>query len=55
MRCVWVEAWRGSQQMKKSAAIRELQVPVNFTYKGSSSWMRVVRDEVQKHKSEVAL
>ncbi len=55
MRCVWVEAWRGSQQMKKSEAIRQFQVPVNFTYKGSSSWMSVVRDEVQKHKSEVAL
>ncbi len=55
MRCVWVEAWRGSQQMKKSKAIREQQVPVNFTYKGSSSWMRVVKDEVQKHKKEVAL
>jgi len=55
MRCVWVEAWRGSQQMKKSEAIREQQVPVNFTYKGSSSWMRVVKNEVQKHEQEVAL
>jgi len=55
MRCVWVEAWRGSQQMKKSDAIREQQVPVNFTYKGSSSWMRVVKNEVQKHEQEVAL
>jgi len=55
MRCVWVEAWRGSQQMKKPKAIREQQVPVNFTYKGSSSWMRVVKNEVQKHKKEVAL
>jgi len=55
MRCVWVEAWRGSQQMKKPEAIREQQVPVNFTYKGSSSWMRVVKNEVQKHEQEVAL
>ena len=55
MRCVWVEAWRGSQQMKKSEAIREQQVPVNFTFKGSSSWMRVVKNEVQKHEQEVAL
>ena len=55
MRCVWVEAWRGSQQMKHPEAIREQQVPVNFTYKGSSSWMRVVKNEVQKHEQEVAL
>jgi hypothetical protein len=55
MRCVWVEAWRGSQQMKKSGSIREQQIPVNFTYKGSSSWMRVVKNEVQKHQEEVAL
>jgi len=55
MRCVWVEAWRGSRQMKNSEGIRKQQVPVNFTYKGSSSWMRVVKDEVQKHEKEVAL
>ena len=46
MRCVWVEAWRGSQTMRKSDAIRQVQVPVNFSYKGSSSWLRVARDEV---------
>ena len=45
MRCVWVEAWRGSQTMRKNEAIRQVQVPVNFSYKGSSSWLRVVRDE----------
>ncbi len=55
MRCVWVEAWRGSQPMKNAEGIRKQQVPVNFTYKGSSSWMRVVKDEVHKHEKEVAL
>ena len=45
MRCVWVEAWRGSQQMRDSEAIRQVQIPVNNLLKGSSSWLRVVREE----------
>jgi hypothetical protein len=53
MRCVWVEAWRGSQQMRDSEAIREVQVPVNNLLKGSSSWLRVVRDEHAATDSEV--
>ena len=44
MRCVWVEAWRGSQQMRDSEAIRQVQIPVNQLLKGSSSWLRVVRE-----------
>jgi hypothetical protein len=46
MRCVWVEAWRGSQKMQKSTSIVEVQLPVNNLYTGSSSWLRVVRDNV---------
>ena len=53
MRCVWVEAWRGSQTMRKNEAIRKVQVPVNFSYKGSSSWLRVVRDEKSSQGIEV--
>jgi hypothetical protein len=45
MRCVWVEAWRGSQQMRDSEAIRRVQLPVDNLLKGSSSWLRVVREE----------
>ena len=45
MRCVWVEAWRGSQQMQDSQAIRQVQIPVDNLLKGSSSWLRVVREE----------
>ena len=54
MRCVWVEAWRGSQQMRDSEAIRQVQIPVNHLLKGSSSWLRVVRDEHAAHESEAA-
>ena len=54
MRCVWVEAWRGSQQMRDSEAIRQVQIPVNHLLKGSSSWLRVVRDEHAAHEREAA-
>ena len=45
MRCVWVEAWRGSRQMRDSAAIQQVQLPVDNLLKGSSSWLRVVREK----------
>ena len=45
MRCVWVEAWRGSQQMRDDQAIRQVQLPVNQLFKDSSSWLRVIRDK----------
>ena len=54
MRCVWVEAWRGNQQMRDSQAIRQVQIPVDNLLKGSSSWLRVVRDKHAAHASESA-
>ena len=51
MRCVWVEAWRGSQQMRDSEAIRQVQLPVDNLLKGSSSWLRVVRDQKAENES----
>jgi hypothetical protein len=52
MRCVWVEAWRGSQQMRDSQAIRQVQLPVDNLLKGSSSWLREVRAEYAARESE---
>lgn len=43
MRCVWVEAWAGSQRMKHGGDIAIVQVPVDHRLKGSSSWLREVR------------
>ena len=54
MRCVWVEAWRGSQQMRDSQAISQVEIPVNNLLKGSSSWLRVVREGQPAQQSEVA-
>ena len=52
MRCVWVEAWRGSQQMRDSQAIRRVEIPVDNLLKGSSSWLRVVREEQAPRENE---
>ena len=54
MRCVWVEAWRGSKKMKRSENIRQIQLPVNFSYKGSSSWLRVAEQQYSSQDSECA-
>lgn len=43
MRCVWVEAWNGSQRMKHSETISIVQLPVKHQLQGSSSWLREVR------------
>lgn len=53
MRCVWVEAWRGSQQMQQSENIFKIQQPVNYSYRGTSSWLRVVKDVVTNRKQRL--
>ncbi|RDB41962.1 hypothetical protein DU490_15540 [Halomonas sp. DQ26W] len=59
MRCVWVEAWAGSQQMKGGERIQVVQLPVDNREKGTSSWLRVVRktsglkQENKKYTSEL--
>jgi hypothetical protein len=45
MRCVWVEAAEGSRRMRGGAAIQEVQPPVAFRLKGTSSWLRVAREK----------
>lgn len=54
MRCVWVDAWQGSQQMRDSQAIQQVQIPVNHLHQGSSSWLRVVRNEFAARENEAA-
>ena len=43
MKCVWVQAWEGSQRMQGGTAILDVQKPVDNHLKGRSSWLRVVR------------
>lgn len=46
MRCVWHAAWDGASKMREGKdAIRELQFAVDQRKQGSSSWLRLARDE----------
>jgi hypothetical protein len=46
MKCVWVQAWEGSRRMADGDAIVGVQLPVDHSLKGSSSWLRVVREKL---------
>ena len=46
MRCVWVEAFAGSERMVEGKkAIRIVQLPVDRRLEGKSSWLKVARDK----------
>ncbi len=45
MRCVWAEAYRGSQRIPRGIeAMRQVQFAVDQRLQGRSSWLRVVRE-----------
>ena len=44
MKCVWVEAWNGSEKMKNNLAIQDIQFAVNHTHRGSSAWIRLAKE-----------
>jgi hypothetical protein len=45
MRCVWVTAWEGSQLIRNGEqAIQLIQAPVDTRLRGSSAWLRAVRN-----------
>lgn len=46
MRCVWVDAWAGSQRMRNKAGIAKLQPPVDHRLAGSSAWIGRMRERV---------
>lgn len=45
MRCVWVEAWDGASRMKGGDAIREVNLAVDHRGKGTSTWLKLARDD----------
>lgn len=48
MRCVWVEAFEGSERMVEGKkAIRIVQIAVDRRLQGRSSWLKVARDKSQ--------
>jgi len=49
MRCVWVEAWEGSQRMRRGRdSIRAVRPAVDRRLSGTSSWLRVVREKAAR-------
>ena len=47
MKCVWVEAWSGSEKMKNNLEIQEIQFAVNHSHQGSSAWIRLAKENKQ--------
>jgi hypothetical protein len=47
MPCVWVKAWEGSRAMRRGEQIRTVQPAIDHRLKGSSSWLRVVRERTE--------
>jgi len=45
MICVWVLAWKGSNQMRNGAAIRNVQLAVDHRLEGRSAWLAVMREK----------
>jgi hypothetical protein len=44
MKCVWVQGWQGAARMDDGLEkIRNVQHAVDYSIKGKSSWLRVVR------------
>ena len=48
MRCVWVEAYRGSQLLGGEGSILHVQFPVDNRLRGRSSWLREARKKRDK-------
>jgi hypothetical protein len=49
MKCVWVQAFRGSERIPGGvAAMTELQFAVDQRLQGRSSWLRVVREKGER-------
>jgi hypothetical protein len=55
MRCVWVEAFAGSQRMKEGRElIKVVQLPVDRRLQGRSSWLIVARQKGEAREAKSA-
>lgn len=49
MKCVWVQAYEGARRMRGGyEKIRIVQMPVDRRLEGSSSWLRVAREQGER-------
>jgi len=53
MRCVWMEAWQGSQKMRAANHIFTVQLPVNKSLQGRSAWLARVKEIVQYQEPKI--
>lgn len=54
MKCVWVQAWEGSRRMGKGDQIVGVQLPVDHSIKGTSAWLRLVRERTGEETPKAA-
>jgi len=54
MPCVWVQAWKGSQNMEKGDAILNVQKPVDQSLRETSAWLRVTAQAAEAREKERA-
>ena len=52
MRCVWVDAYEGSQRMRSGMSIQLVQFPVDRRLEGRSSWLRAARLKAEQLRPE---
>lgn len=52
MRCVWVEAYEGSQRMRSGMSIQLVQFPVDRRLQGRSSWLRAAQLKAEQLNME---
>ncbi|MCB1450414.1 MAG: methylenetetrahydrofolate reductase C-terminal domain-containing protein [Nitratireductor sp.] len=50
MPCVWVQAWKGSQNMRDNAAILKVQKPVDQSIRETSAWLRVTANAASERE-----
>ena len=51
MRCVWVEASEGAKRMKHGDRIQIVDHAVDYSLKGRSSWLRIIRIRVDEKRA----
>jgi Methylene-tetrahydrofolate reductase C terminal len=52
MKCVWVQAFRGSERIVGGvAAMAEVQFAVDHRLQGRSTWLRIVRERAEKKQT----
>ena len=52
MRCVWEEAIKGSRKLQDGNTINIVQMPVDHTLKGKSSWLHAVQTQIAKREPD---